>query len=416
MIKLDRRDFCRLALAAPVLAQTRLHAQTFSASKYPYFGRDEAYEAFRIIGEGLKIVKIESFTKKSLAVIRIRTDDGSVGYGQISPHDADISSMMLHRKVAKHFLGKDPAHIDDLNDECILANRKFPCTFIYRALSGVDTAIWDLYGKIKNKPVVELLGGRVRPIPAYGSSMSRDITPEDEAARMTALRDSKGFNAFKMKIGKAAGRDQDQWPGRTEKLVPTVRKALGDQIELLADANSCYTPPRAIEIGRMLEDNQFFLFEEPCPYWELEWTAEVANQLKMPVGGGEQDNEMAQWRRMISMNAVDIAQFDIGYLGGFTRALRVARLAHQAGKLCVPHNSGISLVSVFTLHLLAAIPNSKFMEFTIEAPTETARESKAMYAPQLQVTDGSVKMPEGPGWGITINRDWLESATYEKSE
>lgn len=416
MMRMARRDFCRIALNVPLIASTSLLAKSASPEKYPYFGRDADHEDFRIIDEGRKLVSIETFTKKSLAIVRIQSDDGSVGYGQIAPHDADISAMMLHRKAAKHFLGKDPAHIDKLIDDCVNSNRKFPCTFIYRALAGIDTAIWDLYGKIRQRPVTELIGGHLRPIPAYGSSMSRETTPEQEAARMVALRDSKGFKAFKMKIGKAGGQDQDQWPGRTEQLVPAVRKALGDGIELLADANSCYTPPAAIRIGRMLEENGVSLFEEPCPYWELEWTAEVAKELKVPVGGGEQDNEMAQWRRMFNMNAVDVAQFDICYLGGFTRAMRVARMAQKAGKLCIPHTSNLSMVSIFTLHLLAAIQNSRFIEFTIDGTTTLARESHALYTPHLEVTDGRVAMPDGPGWGISISSAWLESAEYQKSE
>ncbi|UCE08899.1 MAG: mandelate racemase/muconate lactonizing enzyme family protein [bacterium] len=364
----------------------------------------------------MKIVKVETFTRPKVGVVRIQTDDGSVGYGQISPHDAEFSTLILHKKIAKHFLGEDPAHIDALVDDCIESNYKYPWTYVCRALTGLDTAIWDLYGQIKNKPVVELLGGRVRGISAYGSSMRRDITPEDEASRMIALRDSKGFKAFKLRIGKKTGHDQDQWPGRTEKLVPTVRKALGDNIDLLADANSGYTPPRAIAIGRILEDNNVFFFEEPCPYWELEWTAEVANKLNVSVAGGEQDNDLAQWRRMINMNVVDIVQPDVCYIGGLTRALRVARMAQKAGKLCVPHTSNVSMVSVFSLHMLGAIPNNKYLEFTIDGTSELANESRAMYEPQLAVVDGKVMIPDGPGWGVTFNKEWLESAEYQKSE
>jgi L-alanine-DL-glutamate epimerase-like enolase superfamily enzyme len=84
----------------------------------------------------------------------------------------------LHRQVAHHALGSDPAEIDTLVDRVIDANRKFPWSYVCRALAGVDTAIWDLYGKIKGKPVCELIGGKTNPFPAYGSSMRRDISPE----------------------------------------------------------------------------------------------------------------------------------------------------------------------------------------------------------------------------------------------
>lgn len=415
-MKIARRDFCKIALTIPLVAQTKANLNSGTQRKYPYFGRDENYKEFKIIEEGLKIVKIETFTKPKVGVVRIETDDGSIGYGQISPHNADFSTMILHSKIAKRFLGKDPANIDILVDNCIDANYKFPWTYVCRALTGVDTAIWDLYGKIKKKPVVELLGGQVRKIAAYGSSMRRDITPEDEASRMVALRDSKGFTAFKLRVGTKTGHDVDQWPGRSEELVPTVRKALGEKIDLLVDANSCYTPPRAIALGRILEDNNVGFFEEPCPYWELEWTAEVAKKIDVPVAGGEQDSDLAQWRRMINMNAVDIAQPDVCYIGGLTRALRVARMAHKAGKLCVPHSSHFSMIMVFTLHMLGAIPNSKYIEVTIDDTSELNRESRAMYEPQLTVVDGKIMIPNGPGWGVTFKKEWLESAEYRKSE
>ena len=139
---------------------------------------------------------------------------------------------MLHRQVARHVLGSDPAKIDALVDRVIDANMKFPWTYVCRALAGVDTAIWDLYGKIKGKAVCELLGGKTDAFPVYGSSMRRDISPENEAERMLKLRDSRGFRAFKVRLGVPTGHDRDASPGRTEKLIPTVRKAVGETVQL----------------------------------------------------------------------------------------------------------------------------------------------------------------------------------------
>jgi L-alanine-DL-glutamate epimerase-like enolase superfamily enzyme len=362
---------------------------------------------------GLKIASIETFTQGTgLSIVRVRADDGTEGYGQIAPFEADISAMVLHRKVARHVLGCDPADFEAISDRAIEANYKFPWSFICRALGGVDSAIWDLLAKRAGKSVCALLGGRPRPIPVYGSSMSRTLQPEDEAARMKQLRDKQGFRAFKVRVGSVCGHDQDQWPGRTPALVSTVRKALGDNVDLLADANSCYTPPKAIEVGRLLEDHGYSHFEEPCPYWELEWTAKVTKALKMPVAGGEQDNDLAQWRRMLRMKAIRIAQPDVCYVGGPTRALRVAALARQAGLVCVPHSANLSLVTVFTLHLFGAIANAgRHVEFTIEP-----NPWKDLYRPALEVRDGRVAIPDGPGWGVTLNTDWLAKAQRQTTE
>jgi L-alanine-DL-glutamate epimerase-like enolase superfamily enzyme len=362
---------------------------------------------------GLKLASLETFTQGSVSVVRVQADDGSEGWGQISTYDADISATVLHRKVAGRFLGRDPADLSDIVDRCIEANYKYPWSYVCRALTGAETAVWDLLGKRANQPVCELIGGAARPIPAYGSSMSRTITPEDEAKRLVQLRDQRGFRAFKVRVGKVNGRDEDQWPGRTEALLPAVREAVGKDVSLKADGNSCYTPPKAIEVGRLMEESGYDHFEEPCPYWELEWTAEVAAALDLPVAGGEQDNDLAQWRRMIAMGAVDIVQPDICYMGGLLRTLRVARMAGKAGLPCVPHSANLAMVTVFTLHMLAAIPNAgPFLEYSIEDAPWTG----GLYEPALEVVDGNVPIPAGPGWGVRVSPTWLEKAETQRSE
>lgn len=360
----------------------------------------------------MKIRSIETFTRGHVSVVRVRTDDGAEGYGQIAPYHAGISALVLHRQVAPRALGADASRIAALVEHIVEAEYKFPGSYVCRALSGLDTALWDLHGKLQGKSVCELLGGRPKPIAVYGSSMRRDITPEREASRLVRLREALGYQAFKIRIGKVCGHDADEWPGRTSALVATVRKTLGPDVALLVDANSCYTAEKAIEVGKMLELHGVGHFEEPCPYWELEWTAEVARALKVPVAGGEQDTDLAQFRRMINMRAVDIVQPDICYIGGLARACQVAVYAAAAGLPCVPHSANRSLVTVFTLHMLAAIPNAgPHMEFSIE-PDAWADE---IFTPALEVRGGYVAVPPGPGWGITVRPDWLAQAEHQIS-
>ncbi len=412
---MNRREFLTGTAMAGAVAgfPGALSSTAGGAGTYPYLGRTEDYTEFQVIDPGLKIKSVESWTAGQFGIVKVTTDDGHEGYGQLSSFEPDITATVLHRQVARHALGHDPARIDALVDKVIDANMKFPWSYICRALAGVDTAIWDLYGKIKSKPVCELVGGKTSPFPVYGSSMRRDISPEDEAARMEKLRDTLGFRAFKIRLGVPTGHDRDASPGRTEKIIPTVRKALGENIRLMGDGNSCFSPPRAIEVGRRLEENHFFWFEEPCPYWELEWTAEVAVALEVNVAGGEQDNDLAQWRRIIRTNVVDILQPDLCYIGGFTRAWRVAKMGQKAKKIVVPHSSHLSLITLFSLHFMAAIPNAgPCVEFSIEADDN---KGETFYRPALAVKDGRVKIPDGPGWGVTINPAWLASAKYQKT-
>jgi L-alanine-DL-glutamate epimerase-like enolase superfamily enzyme len=415
-----RRSFLRQVVSGATLtaaAPPRAHAASAEQSgqppvkgRYDYLGRTPGYREWAVVPRGLTVKSIETFRRDSLGLVRITASDGKTGWGQMAPYEPDISAEVLHRLVARLVVGRDISDIDAINDAVIDAQLKFPWSFVCRALAGVDTALWDLYGQITGKPVAVLLGGSVRPLPAYGSSMRRDITPADEAARLARLRDEVGCKAFKIRLGTPGGRNRDAAPGRSEAIIPAVRKAVGPHIELHADANSCYTPDVAIPMGRRLEDSGYAAFEEPCPYWELEWTQEVTRALEMDVQGGEQDNDMAQWRRMIAMRAVDIVQPDICYTGGLTRAWRVAKMAEAAGLVTKPHAANVSLVTVFTMHMLAALPKAGEVEFSIEADAAITKLARSMFDPMLEMKDGKAVMPEGPGWGVRIKPEWLAAA------
>ena len=238
---------------------------------------------------------------------------------------------VFHRQVARHALGTDALDFADTLEIINEREHKYPGSYLRRAMTGLDTALLDLRGKIEGKPVTALLGGTPGKLRAYASSMKRDITPKDEAKRLCRLRDEKGFDAFKWRVGAECGRDRDEWPGRTEEIVPTVSRALGDGVAKLVDANSCYSPKRAIEVGRLLEAEGIGHFEEPCPYWEFAQTKEVADALSIDVTGGEQDCEFTAWETMIGMRAVDVVQPDVMYMGGMLRTLRVCQDGRGGG-------------------------------------------------------------------------------------
>jgi len=365
----------------------------------------------------MKIRSLETFSNEFVGFVRVRTDDGAEGWGQVSTYNADITAQVFHRQIAPWALGADALDIDALVDLIPEKEHKFPGSYLRRALAGLDTALWDLRGRLEGKSVCELLGGTPGPIRVYASSMKRDITPEDEAARLSRLRDEFGYDAFKFRVGAECGHDIDEWPGRTEAIVPTVRKSLGDDATLLVDANSGYSPARAIEVGHMLQDHGVVHFEEPCPYWELEQTKEVSDALDLDVTGGEQDCDLTIWRRMIDMRAVDVVQPDICYLGGLTRTLRVAKMAGEAGLPCTPHCANLSMVTMFTMHLMGAIPNAgPYVEFSIEGPDYYPWQEGLFRGSPYGIADGRVTIPDAPGWGVEIDPDWLAAAEHRISE
>ena len=364
----------------------------------------------------IRISSLETFSTEFVCFVRVTTDSGASGWGQTSTYNADITATVFHRQVAPWVLGQWAMDIEALVTRVEEKEHKYPGSYRCRALAGLDTALWDLRGRLEGKPVVELLGGKPRRLRAYASSMKRDITPEAEALRLVRLRDSAGFNAFKWRVGAECGRDTDEWPGRTESIVPCVARALGPGVAMLVDANSGFSPRRAIEVGRLLEAEGISHYEEPCPYWLFDQTREVREALRLDVTGGEQDWDLATWQRMIDTHVVDVVQPDVMYMGGLCRTLRVAAMAAAAGLPCTPHSANLSLVTVCTMHLLGALRNAgPYLEFSIEGADYYPWQQDLFLGDPFAIRDGCVTIPAEPGWGVEINPRWLESANYQVS-
>ena len=144
----------------------------------------------------MKIRRLETFCNRFLGFVKVTAEDGSIGWGQLSTYNADITAQVFHRQVAPWALGRDAFDIAALVDEIPEREHKFPGSYLCRAMAGLDTALWDWRGRREGKPVVALLGGSAGSLRAYASSMRRDITPAEEAARFLRLRDEHGYDAF----------------------------------------------------------------------------------------------------------------------------------------------------------------------------------------------------------------------------
>ena len=170
-------------------------------------------------------------------------------------------------------------------------------------------------------------------------------------------------------------------------------------------------------MGNILQDYGFCHYEEPCPYWELEQTKKVTDALTIDVTGGEQDCDLPTWNRMIEMRAVDIVQPDILYLGGICRTLRVVEKAQKSGLPVTPHCANLSMVTLFTMHLLRAIPNAgKYLEFSIEGADYYPWQEGIFTQCPYEIKDGHARVTDTPGWGVEINPEWLAQSIYQISE
>jgi L-alanine-DL-glutamate epimerase-like enolase superfamily enzyme len=239
------------------------------------------------------ISSIDTYVSGNICIVEVRTDDGQVGYGQTAPSEPEITAQVLHRLVAKHFLGANPWDIAGLVERAVRAEYKYLGGFLLRAVSGIDTALWDLMGRTTDQPVYRLLGGKFREnVRVYASSMSRETAVEDEVRRIGETVEEHGFVGAMIKLGVRNGRDAELWNGRTAALVPAMRAAFGDDFVLSTDANGAYSPGGAVTVGRHLEDHGVYHLEEPNSSWELDNMRYVADHLDLPIGAGEQEFSM----------------------------------------------------------------------------------------------------------------------------
>src|SRR5438552_10835847 len=275
----------------------------------------------------------------------------------------------------------------------------------------MEMALLELLGQAAQRPVADFFGGaRRRDISVYYASGRRGNKPDEEVDYLLKLVAGSGVRALKFRLGGRMNRNVDSLPGRTEALIPLVRKEFGDGMTLYADANSSYDAREAIRIGRIMEANGFAFYEEPCEFDDLWSTKEVADALTIPVAGGEQEFSMHRWQWAIANRGLDIVQPDLHYGGGYIRATQVARMAAAAGMPVVPHMSGGGLGYVDVVHFASFTPNiGPFMEFKGNTDLPVVCDSSS-----LKCKNGQVRCPTGSGFGVTIDPDFIRKATAVK--
>lgn len=357
----------------------------------------------------LRIQSLELLRNGRVFLTRVRTTDGAEGIAVPNADRLIETYPIFLRRIAPFFLGKDARELEPLTAELYRhnSNYKLQGIALWSTLAAAEFAILDLLGKVAGKSIGELLGGvRRREIAVYRASGNRGNTPEAEIEYLRRLLEETGGSAIKFRLGGRMSNNADSLPGRTERLIPLVRETFGDAVTLYADANSSYDVPHALRIGRMLEEYGYAFFEEPCPFDHFEETKAVADALTIPVAGGEQEFSMYGFRWMIAHRGVDVVQPDLHYFGGFLRALRVARMADLAGLPCTVHMSGSGLGFLDVVHFASIINNpGPHQEYKGAADIPLTCETSS-----LKPERGVIRVPTGPGFGVTIGPEFVRAA------
>lgn len=365
-----------------------------------------------VIIETIELLRLD---RSSSFICRVRSKEGAEGISV--SNDLYISSLypILLENIQRTFIGKNALDLDSLIDQVYRNNYKMSGLALWVPLATLEFAILDMLGRISGKSMGELIGEvQNKKIAIYEASGDRGHTAEETIESIKRLREEGGMDAkaIKFKVGGRMSGNNELPVGRSEKLIPLVRKTFGDDMTIYADSNGSYTADEAIRIGKIMEEFKLDFFEEPVPYDWYEETKEVADALTgIPIAGGEQEPSLHNFRWLIANDALDIVQPDNFYFGGMIRSMRVARMANAFSKKCVPHISGEGLGYIYMLHFVSSIPNAgpyhEFKGFNKKIPFECKTSS-------LSSDGGVITVPTGPGSGVDIDPGYIAKYSIVK--
>jgi L-alanine-DL-glutamate epimerase-like enolase superfamily enzyme len=347
---------------------------------------------------------------KFSCVFLVSTDEGLTGISQIETQPQVVEAIVGAPNDGTGFfsglrtlaLGEDPLQIERLWE------RLFVGSFYYgrrgaalQAISGIDIACWDILGKATGLPVATLLGGiRRTSAGAYASTLFRDTPAEvREAAASYAAR---GFTAVKFGWG-PFGDDLR----RDVALVEAAREELGDEVELMVDAGwrRRRTFKEAVQLVRAIEPCRPYWVEEPCFPEDYETYRRLGEATETRIAAGEAEATTWGFRRLVEDGRVDVLQPDLSRCGGLTIARRVAYLADDLNVAICPHAWGSEILTAATLHFVAFLSRPTFLEFNTSADPL----SRGLTSAPLELRDGHVHLPDGPGLGVELDLDALEA-------
>jgi D-galactarolactone cycloisomerase len=311
--------------------------------------------------------------------------------------------------VAPWLVGEDPLRSDHLWQMIYARLRDHGQKgVVIQGLSGIDIALWDIKGKHFGVPVHRLLGGPLRSeVKAYATGLYRrkQGDPRKYLAEEAAGYVAEGFSAVKLKVG--FGIEEDS------AMTHAVRDAIGDDVALMVDANHAYDAVAAIRLGRMIERHDIGWFEEPVPPEDIAGHLAVKAAISIPVAGGECEFTRFGFRDLLTSRAVDIVQPDTCAAGGISECKKIADMAEAFGIRYNPHVWGTGIAIAASLQLLAVLPahtptSLNPLEPMLEFDRTEHPIRQAILKQPIEHVRGVVRVPDGPGLGIEVDREALK--------
>lgn len=331
-------------------------------------------------------------------IVRVTTDAGITGIGS--------GDAMLGLSEHVHlFIGHDPFDIE--RHWQILDNLDFH----YGRCWPLDVALWDIMGKAKEKSIAKLLDAPIFKILAYAST-GEIITPQERTERVHMLLD-QGFKALKIRF-------HHEDPREDIRVVEAVRKAVGDQLTIMVDANQGWRMPwdtatswdfeRAYQVAKALEELDVYWLEEPLPHHDFRGLARLRQKARIRIAGGEMNRRWHDFREMNTLGSLDVYQPDVVLGGGITGVRQIADRVQKNDAWFSPHTWGNGIGLLANLHLACAVSKCPFLEFPFDPPVWTNERRDYILCPEDRLMidqDGYLHVPAKPGLGCELDDEAL---------
>lgn len=326
----------------------------------------------RPVRDALQVLDTHGSCRVTLETSEGISGQGSINFGRLDAGPG-LLAHLINDELAPQVVGKDPFLIRGIRDDLwALTDYHGSAGLALLGIAAIDVALWDAVGKIAGQPVWRLLGARRDRVPSYAMAGWLELD-EDGLKRVATAALEQGFRGVKMKVG-LPSLDEDV------RRIEAVRSAIGRETPLMVDANQVFTRVEALRRGRVYEQLGCYWFEEPLRADDHAGLAELARELTIPVASGENDYGKRQFRDLLERRSVDVVQPDIRRAGGVTECLEIGLMADAFNVPYASHGGGVHL------HVLAALPNTLFME-------------SGLLAEGKKLVDGCFALPEEPGFG-----------------
>ena len=387
---------------------------------YPALDAALAKPVFRkeLFPDPVIIESLELLRDRNSTICRVRSKDGVEGISIGHPFIAKNSYPMFTNLLQKNFLGKDARDLDNMIFQAAEGHVKNQGIPLCVQIAIIEFAILDMMGIVADMPAGRLIGELKNPeIGIYLGHRLREFrTMEPEESLELIQQDNEEIRSKAIKVragrGDNLGLNNENAPGRTEKLIRMAREFFGDDMVLMIDGNGTYDVKEAIRIGRILEEYNYYWYEEPVPWTWYEEQAQVARALNITMAGGEEEFSERVFRWLIGNHAFGVIMPDLFYNGGMIRSMKVARMAEAAGIRTSPHISGGGLGFLYLIHMVSACPNAdkyhEFKMFHTRDPNGTTIPIESKAGP-FESIEGKIKAPEGSGLGVIIDPDYIKT-------